>query len=110
MSFEEIIFTIISQAGTARSMCFEALKFARNGEFEKADKLIEEAKNELIKTHDIQNTMIQKEAMGQKQEVSLLLVHAEDHLMNAILAKDLISEMIKMYKQNRYKGMIDNDR
>ncbi|MBZ9607411.1 PTS lactose/cellobiose transporter subunit IIA [Clostridium estertheticum] len=100
MNLEEIIFKIISHAGIARSMCFEALYLAREGEFSKAEGLIKQAKDELIETHEIQNSMIQKEAKGEKQEISLLLVHAEDHLMTAMLAKDLISEMIEMYKRN----------
>lgn len=100
MDLEGIVFGIISHAGTARSMCFEALALARQGEFVKAEELLKRAKDELVETHEIQNSMIQKEAIGEKQELSLLLVHAEDHLMTAMLAKDLISEMIEMYKQN----------
>jgi len=101
MNLEEIVFTIISHAGTAKSMCFEALHLARKGEFEKAQELMDEAKKELNETHDIQNSMIHKEACGEKQEVSLLLIHAEDHLMNAMLAKDLIEELIQMNKENK---------
>jgi len=100
MNLEEIVFNIIGHAGDARSMCFEALAFAREGEFSKADELIKQAKDELVETHAIQNSMIQKEARGEKQELSLLLVHAEDHLMTAMLAKDLICEMIEMHKCN----------
>jgi len=63
-----------------------------------AYEFIEKAKDELIKTHKIQTNLLQKEASGDKQEVTLLLMHAEDHLMTAILAKELITEMIEMYK------------
>ena len=63
-----------------------------------AYKFIEKAKDELIKTHKIQTNLLQKKASGDKQEVTLLLMHAEDHLMTAILAKELITEMIEMYK------------
>lgn len=98
MNLEKIVFEIISHAGTARSMCFEALALAQQGQFVQAADLIKQAKDELIETHEIQNCMIQKEANGENQEISLLLVHAEDHLMTAMLAKDLISEMVEMYK------------
>lgn len=68
---------------------------------------MDQAKNELYQTHDIQNSMIQKEACGEKQEVTLLLMHAEDHLMNAMLAKDLIEELIEMTKENKaYREMM----
>jgi PTS system cellobiose-specific IIA component len=54
--------------------------------------------------------MIQKEASGEKLELSLLLMHAEDHLMTAILAKDLIEEMIEIYRENKkYKETVGND-
>lgn len=110
MGLEEIVFTIISHAGSAKSMCFEALRLARNGDFQTAEALINKAKEELYETHDIQNNMIQKEACGERQEVTLLLMHAEDHLMNAMLAKDLIEEMIEMYKENKkYREMLIND-
>lgn len=107
MGLEEIVFTIISHAGTAKSMCFEALHLAKKGEFDKAQDLMDKAKKELYETHDIQNNMIQKEACGEKQEISLLLMHAEDHLMNAMLAKDLIEELIEMNKENKaYREMM----
>jgi PTS system cellobiose-specific IIA component len=110
MSLEEVVFTIISHAGDAKSLCFEALAMAKKGEFEKADALIKDAQNELYETHNIQNSMIQKEASGEKLELSLLLMHAEDHLMTAILAKDLIEEMIEIYRENKkYKETVGND-
>ena len=101
MDLEEIVFTIINHAGNAKSMCFEALRSARTGDFEKAELLIKKAKGELTETHGIQSSMIQKEACGEKQELTLLLMHAEDHLMSALLAKDLIEEMIEMCKENK---------
>ncbi|ENA0413451.1 PTS lactose/cellobiose transporter subunit IIA, partial [Listeria monocytogenes] len=38
------------------------------------------------------------EARGEKAEVSLLLVHAQDHLMNAITFKDLAKEIVDLYR------------
>lgn len=110
MDLEEAVFTIISHSGNAKSMCFEALNEARSGNFDKAEALIDKAKDELNKTHEIQNKMIQNEVCGKKQEVSLLLMHAEDHLMAAMLSKDLIKEMIEMCKENKkYSGMMINE-
>lgn len=98
MDLEQIVFTIISHAGNARSNSFEALKHAREGNFEEAEKWLNKASEELLEAHHVQTDMIHKEAAGEKQEVTLLLVHAEDHLMNAILAKELITEMVDLYK------------
>jgi PTS system cellobiose-specific IIA component len=57
---------------------------------------MEEARKELLSSHKIQTNLIQKEAGGDKTEVNLLLVHAQDHLMTSILARDLIEKMIEM--------------
>ncbi|MGF7400500.1 PTS lactose/cellobiose transporter subunit IIA [Thermoanaerobacterium thermosaccharolyticum] len=98
MDLEQIVFEIISHAGNARSNCYEALRLSKEGNIEQAYKFIDRAKDELIETHKIQTSLLQKEANGDHQNVTLLLMHAEDHLMTAILAKELITEMIELYK------------
>lgn len=100
MSDEQIIFNVIVHAGNARGKAFEALETAKNGNFDKSSELLNEASEEIQKAHDIQNGLISKEANGEGMDMTLLLAHAEDHLMTAILAKDLITEMIELYKIN----------
>lgn len=99
MDLEQIIFVIITSSGDAKSYCMEAMAFARNNEFIKAKEYIKKAEKELLKAHEQQTDLIQKEAGGKKTEVSLLMVHAQDHLMNAITVKDLSKEMIHMYEK-----------
>lgn len=98
MDMEEIIFTIIANSGDARSDCFRALRLAREGRIDEAEYAINKSKEALLKAHNIQTKLLQEEAAGNKAEVSLLLMHAEDHLMNAILAKELIEEIIELTK------------
>jgi len=43
--------------------------------------------------------LITGELNGEKTETSLLMVHAQDHLMTSLLARDLIEEMIGMLKE-----------
>jgi len=43
--------------------------------------------------------MIQQEAGGEKLDVGLIMVHSQDHLMGAILFKDLVKEFIDLYKK-----------
>lgn len=104
MNMEDIVFSIILHAGNAKSYCFEALSAAREGKHDQAESLLEQAKKELLEAHHVQTDMLQKEAGGDKQQLSLLLIHAEDHLAGALLARDLIQEMIKMYKDFRPIG------
>jgi PTS system cellobiose-specific IIA component len=103
MDMEGIIFEIIGCAGAAKSLVFEAIGEAREGNFNESERLLSEAKKELLKAHDVQNNLIFQEANGNEIPVKLLLVHAEDHLMAAILAKDLGEEMINLYRLNRAK-------
>jgi PTS system cellobiose-specific IIA component len=104
MNMENIVFSIILHAGNAKSNCFEALSAARAGNYAEAERLLEQAKKELLEAHQVQTGMLQKEAAGDKQQLSLLLIHAEDHLAGALLARDLIEEMIRMYKDFRPLG------
>jgi len=96
---EETIFGLISHSGDAKSLLMEAIGEAKEGEFEKAKKKIEAASEKLNLAHQVQTSLIQSEAGGEKQEASLLLIHAQDHLMNAILLKDLATEFIDLYKK-----------
>ena len=94
----EISFGLIANAGEAKGLAYEALAAAENGDFEEAEKLLKEADEALNQAHKVQTDIIQAEARGENTEVSVLFVHAQDHLMTAIEARNLIEKMIKMYK------------
>ncbi|CAM5379701.1 PTS lactose/cellobiose transporter subunit IIA OS=Lysinibacillus sphaericus OX=1421 GN=LS41612_07505 PE=4 SV=1 [Lysinibacillus sphaericus] len=53
----------------------------------------------LIEAHHAQTALLTQEAREEKVEVSMLLIHAQDHLMNAITFRDLAQEMIELYEQ-----------
>ncbi|MFC3389544.1 PTS lactose/cellobiose transporter subunit IIA [Salinicoccus sesuvii] len=90
---------IIIHGGNARSSAMNAMVEAKQGNFEVAESLIEEASNELNKAHRIQTDLIQAESRGEKTEVSLLMVHAQDHFMNAMTVRDLAIEIIELTKK-----------
>lgn len=92
---EQAIMNIIVHGGDARSSCLKAVRFARNGQFEEVEKLMKRADENLLKAHAIQTRLIQDELKGAKNEISLLMVHAQDHLMNAIAIKDLSIELME---------------
>lgn len=96
---ELIVFEIINYGGTAKGLAYEALEAAEKGNYEEAEKLLKEADENLVQAHKIQTDIIQQEAAGQKNEVTVLFVHAQDHLMTAMEAKSLIEYMIKMHKK-----------
>jgi len=47
----------------------------------------------------VQTSIIQAEARGEKPEVSVLFVHAQDQLMTAMESKTLIESLIRMHKK-----------
>jgi PTS system cellobiose-specific IIA component len=105
MDYEEIVCQIIVNGGNARSLAMEAVAEAKKGDFEGARDSLSKVEDELANAHKIQTELIQNEAAGVKSEVSLLMVHAQDHLMNAITVKDMSKEIVdiyeRMYRENR---------
>lgn len=99
MNLEMIIFQIITHSGDAKSLLFEAIQLAKTGDKVGAEEKIAEAEERLSLAHKEQTTLIQTEAQGTKTEVSLLLIHAQDHLMNAIMFKDLAKEFVELYSR-----------
>ncbi|MGB4589891.1 MAG: PTS lactose/cellobiose transporter subunit IIA [Clostridiaceae bacterium] len=97
MDYQTIIFNIIMNGGDAKSYAMESIRIAKKGEIEKAREFLLKSGESLEKAHNIQTTLIQEEAAGTSQELSLLMVHAQDHFMNALTVRDLAREMIDMY-------------
>lgn len=95
----EVAFEIINYGGTAKGCAYEALNSAENGDFEKADKLMKEADEQLLQAHHIQTELIAAETRGEYSEIGVLFVHAQDHLMTAIESKSLIERLITMYRK-----------
>ena len=92
-------FQIISAVGGARSCFVEAIQLAKKKDFEGAEKLIKEGEALFTEGHKAHAKLVQQEASGEKVDVVLLLVHAEDQLMSAEAFKILANEFIDVYKQ-----------
>lgn len=101
MDIEMIAMELVGNAGEARSLAFEALSEAKKNNFEKAEKLLEKSREASLKAHHTQTDLICSEADGNKIEIGLLMVHAQDHLMTSILARELITEIIEIYKNKK---------
>ncbi len=89
---------IIINAGDARNYASEAVKAAREGDYEKAGQRIAAAKESINKAHLIQTEVIQAEARGIKHEPSLLFIHAQDTLMTIMSEVNIFEEMVHMYE------------
>lgn len=95
---ETVAMTLVGNAGEGRSLAYEALAEAKKGDFTRAEELLKESQQRILAAHEIQTQLICNEADGNKTEMSLLMVHAQDHLMTSILARELITELIELYK------------
>ena len=96
---EQEIFEIISQSGNAKSFAFEALSAVESCDFAKAEKLINKADQALSLAHKTQTKLIQDELNGKQVTRSLLLIHAQDHLMTAISEQKLVEHLIRIAKK-----------
>lgn len=94
----QISMSLIASAGEAKSLAFLALTSAKQGDFPKANDLLDQAQQEITKAHRIQTSTLTDEALGNASEIDLLLVHANDHLMSTMLAIELIEEIIELHK------------
>lgn len=98
-------FKIIADAGDASSKFFQALKLAEANDFEASETIFEEANESLISAHNKQTELLCAEARGESTEYALIMVHAQDHLMNANLLKDIVSSFINLHKKIEEKGL-----
>lgn len=78
MDLEQTIMSLIVFGGNAKSDAMLAIDSAKKGDFAQADEQIAQAEQALLEAHHSQTKLIQGEARGEKTEVSLLLVHAQD--------------------------------
>lgn len=99
MSVMDLAMSLIAGAGDSKSDSMEAIMLAKTGEFDKAEQLIQRASEALQSTHEIQTQLIRDELNGNSSEVTLLMVHAQDHLCSAQQLRDLASEFVDLYKR-----------
>ena len=95
---EEIVMNLIVDGGNGRSSALKAIDAAKENNFELAEQLLKESNASLLKAHNYQTQLIQDNLGEQSDKVSLIMVHGQDHLMTAMLAYDIATKMIDMYK------------
>ncbi|ANS86439.1 Protein-N(pi)-phosphohistidine--sugar phosphotransferase [Vibrio scophthalmi] len=99
MDQEMVVMEIICNAGEARSLCYEALRLARNNDFDQAQEKLAQGKECLNKAHLTQTQLIEADQGEGKVPMTLVMVHAQDHLMTTILAHEMATEMVALHQQ-----------
>ena len=96
---ELVCFQLIANSGAAKSSYMEAVELAKKGDFKAADEKVTEAEECFVQAHKIHADLIQKEAAGEKTELSLLFIHAEDKMAMTEMVQLFSKELIQLYKQ-----------
>lgn len=94
-----VAFGLIATAGNSKGKAFEAIEAAREHRFDDARQLIAESDDEFKGAHKLQFSLLQQEAKNQPVDVNIILVHAQDHLTMAMVARDLAEELVEVYTQ-----------
>ncbi len=92
-------FQIIAAMGGARSSYIEAVKAAKQGNFDQAQELIATGDKSYLEGHAAHSSLIQKEASGDSVNMTLISTHAEDQMMSAEIFKTMALEFIDVYRR-----------
>lgn len=95
----EGIMGLIMYGGDAKGNAVEAIRAAKVGHFTEAYDYLEKANIALNTAHNSQTGMLAQEAAGNSTELSLLMIHGQDHLMTALTFIDIAKEVVEVYER-----------
>lgn len=98
-NLSQSIMELIFYAGNAKSMALQAVMKAEDNQLTEAKNMMEEAKQEIHKAHEIQTNLMTKEIQGEPIEKSILLIHSQDHFMSANTTIELGERLIKIHEK-----------
>ena len=93
---------IIAHGGEGKSLAMMAIQEARKGDFMKAEKLLKQAHEAIVKCHQCHSELLFYDAEHQDLQVTMLLVHAADHLTSADMTEAMAEEIIYLYKEIKH--------
>lgn len=102
MTAEELqvaAFGIILSSGNARTIVHEAFAAMREGDYDKAAELLEQANEDMLEAHHSQTKLLQEYASGTEIKIEIIMVHAQDHLMTTMTLREVALEMLELYKK-----------
>lgn len=93
---EEISFQMIADVGSANALYLEAVTEAKKGKIEGARELLRKGERCYRHSHKVHAELIMKMAGGEEIPVDMILMHAEDQLMNAEVIKLMAEQVIDL--------------
>lgn len=98
-------FEILLSAGDSKTSSMEAIEKAKAYEFAEAQALLRKSENEMIAAHKIEAELVTEEANEKGNHYGVLMMHAQDHLMAAIVFYEMASQFVDLYEEMyRLKG------
>lgn len=97
--FEQVVMELLINAGEARSAAMSAIQAAREQDWQQADELLAASTQASGRAHQIQTRLIGLDEGSGKVPVNLIMVHAQDHLMTAMLCQDLAREIVLLRRE-----------
>ncbi|CAM3600644.1 PTS lactose/cellobiose transporter subunit IIA [Erysipelothrix urinaevulpis] len=88
---EEKSFMLMGFAGSIKALSFDSFDAALDKDYTKAHELLAEA-DQLI----AESSKVQKEILRGEESLTLLMVHAQDHIMTAIESRSMIEKLVQM--------------
>ncbi|WP_315709584.1 PTS lactose/cellobiose transporter subunit IIA [Brenneria uluponensis] len=98
-NLESTIMELIINAGESKNLAMQALACAKKGEWDNIEKLLEQSSEAAKRAHKVQTEFIGMDEGVGKVPITLIMVHAQDHIMTAMLARELIEELIHIHRQ-----------
>lgn len=100
MDMENEVMELITNAGYARSLVFQAIRYAREEDnYLLAEEFMQQAQEALSGAHRVQTKLIELDEGSGKIPVHLVMVHAQDHLMNAMMLLEMGREIIALHEK-----------
>ncbi|MBP1046308.1 PTS lactose/cellobiose transporter subunit IIA [Enterococcus sp. BWM-S5] len=97
---ENEVMQIIVYAGNARSLAMQSIRASKQGERLEAGRLMTEAESNLKEAHHTHAKILSAASDEQTQiDLTLFMVHGEDHLMSAITTIDLAKEFKDVHEE-----------
>lgn len=100
---QEISCMVITNAGEAFDCFRQGVEAALDDRFEQCDQLMAKGEQALLLAHKSQTDLLTAEMRGAELPFSILLVHAQDHLMRAANYQQFAKDTIRLYKKIKEK-------
>lgn len=104
----ELVMELIASAGSAKKCAVDAIQLAKEDD-DKAYKMLEQAEMILTESHQMQTSLLSKEAQGQEIEINLLMIHSQDHLMTTTAFVELARELVELRQDFNCQLKKDSD-